>query len=1179
MALDPNERFLYVAKGSNKLYQVDLAVKESKEKRPFVSKITQLESVIVQCIVSDSFGLFVLFENGSILNLDSSLQESKAIDFSLIKESIGCMSKVENNILVLGCKDRSELIILFLNEEDEASVENVSVPHEDLGCGSVGISSVFLHSSGNSLLFSCVPENPDSDDVPLLALENIANSGEFVFSYYLDPCAARPPRPNQFYFVTLPVAEWANNLSDLVVLGNFGSPDLGACGRLKKDGPIETFYIDNDEGLAQLPFVNNDTAYPVGLALDLSSKRTIENTTDPDAPDYPPAPIVWILTNTAQLCPFSLLKTDESEPHTFMRKNVPAYKIDSPLDSSESQGSKPSIIIAPALQSTPSIPQTPSKVPLEKLASLQKSTETVKLEPIVTSHTLKTASEVKTSEELQSSDKAQVSEKPVDEAVVLVKAVEKMETINVGPYQNILLSEIASTHASMQEDIFALKQLSLKNSLLLRRNSQKYFNSLAALEKYAETLEKLVASSGKVFEDLKGRVEMLKSGLLELLMKEKQVKAAWARAKQDKKIDWDSKIKVLNKISEDLFDKLERVRIFMNNPSEVSKYRATLESFVDSAQEQIQLLMVHIANIFCCDTEKVILPNFAELNLSPSLSSESLMEQMNVLDLNSSSPENLSRDPLDNQRKLYDSILKSAKARGARLLIPRKMIVPTSIKPAAPIKLSAEDESLISSLISSIKLTEDVPEFAEIAKLSNLSLGTKAEPPTKIDDKSKGTEFKTAPAELKPFEVKPAETKPFEFKLDKPEVKPFESKPVKPEVKPFEFKLDKPEVKPLEFKSDTTEVKPFEFKSSSETVKPFEFKPSNDTKPESNKPFEFKSLSETKADKPFEFKSLSETKSESKSEATKPFESNPKNETKPTNEKPESTVKPFEFKSPTDTKSEKSETVKPFEFSIKSENDDLKPSTTEKETKTDESPKIPSIFTAKLTENSQLPLLDSISLGAVEEKPTAEDQKSKPFPGIFGVPIETKKEETTVPNPGFSFSFKSDPVKADVVKSEDKPASFSFNPSSFKPAENTTFSITSKPELSSNPPVFGSTSLQSAPSFGSTSLPSAPVFGSTSMPSAPISNLASTFGQSSTGFSAFNAPKPGNPSGFAAFAVASSSSSNSTNSIGFSAFSAPNKTPESGLTFASFLPNKSDKESKDDSKKPNSSFSFTGFRE
>ena len=39
-----------------------------------------------------------------------------------------------------------------------------------------------------------------------------------------------------------------------------------------------------------------------------------------------------------------------------------------------------------------------------------------------------------------------------------------MESISVGPYQSILLTEIAATHAAMQEDIFALKQLSLKNS-------------------------------------------------------------------------------------------------------------------------------------------------------------------------------------------------------------------------------------------------------------------------------------------------------------------------------------------------------------------------------------------------------------------------------------------------------------------------------------------------------------------------------------------------------------------------------------------------------------------------------------------------------------------------------------------------------------------------------------------
>ena len=45
ICLDPTEKFAFVAKGSNKLYAVDLAV---GDKRPFISKIVQLDTAVVE---------------------------------------------------------------------------------------------------------------------------------------------------------------------------------------------------------------------------------------------------------------------------------------------------------------------------------------------------------------------------------------------------------------------------------------------------------------------------------------------------------------------------------------------------------------------------------------------------------------------------------------------------------------------------------------------------------------------------------------------------------------------------------------------------------------------------------------------------------------------------------------------------------------------------------------------------------------------------------------------------------------------------------------------------------------------------------------------------------------------------------------------------------------------------
>lgn len=70
MCLDPTDRYLFVAKGSNKLYAVDLSVHESGliKKKPFICKITQLESIVVDCTVSSLTGLWVVTENGNLKN-------------------------------------------------------------------------------------------------------------------------------------------------------------------------------------------------------------------------------------------------------------------------------------------------------------------------------------------------------------------------------------------------------------------------------------------------------------------------------------------------------------------------------------------------------------------------------------------------------------------------------------------------------------------------------------------------------------------------------------------------------------------------------------------------------------------------------------------------------------------------------------------------------------------------------------------------------------------------------------------------------------------------------------------------------------------------------------------------------------------------------------------------------
>jgi hypothetical protein len=282
-----------------------------------------------------------------------------------------------------------------------------------------------------------------------------------------------------------------------------------------------------------------------------------------------------------------------------------------------------------------------------------------------------------------------------------------MESLSVGPYQSILLTEIAATHAVMQDDIFILKQLSLKNSLLLRQNSQKYFNSLGSLEMYAISLEKLLKSSGNVFSSVKDKVEALKFNLNETMGKSHQIKNNWNRIKQDRKIDWNSRVRSLTTISEDLFERIDRLRNFLSNPAEAAKYRATLKIFVESVQEKIQLLMAQISGLFVAGQNEEISGFYADLealNLDISWENcDNLLDQLNILSLTGGAVSESSGVNLEKRNK---SLLNAVKSRGSRLQIPTRPPLPVS--PSAQtekaLKLSLPDTNNSLGIILNIVL-------------------------------------------------------------------------------------------------------------------------------------------------------------------------------------------------------------------------------------------------------------------------------------------------------------------------------------------------------------------------------------------------------------------------------------------------------------------------------------------
>lgn len=1214
ICLDPTEKFAFVAKGSNKLYAVDLAV---GDKRPFISKIVQLDTAVVEVSSTKDFGLWVLLESGKLLNFNSpQLQEGK-LEIP-VKEPIGCMSKIEGNLMALGGKNSSKIHLIYL-DSPEIEVEEISVPFEELECGSIGISSIFSFQNGNSLLFSCKPEVPDNDDVRLLLLENILEEngkGEGLkFSHYYDPCASRPPRTNQFYYLN--AGKWSDDLVEFVVIGNYASPDIGICGRVSTDGNFEAFYIDNDEGLAQLPFINGDSTFPVGMALDFSSKIPLENLVDPDAEAYPPAPILWVLTDSGHLCPFSMLKTDLTEPLSFM-KSVPIVNA---FEESIGSTEIPKVITAVTT------PQTPSKVPLQQLASLQKSTSTeikpldspstpattfsgFKLAPVVTE--TKPAIPVTTGKKTESVTSTVTPSKPFANEPpepVLVRKEEKMESISVGPYQSILLTEIAATHAAMQEDIFALKQLSLKNSLLLRQNSQKYFNSLGSLEIYAVSLEKLLKSSENVFAGVKDKVEALKFSLNELMGHAQSVKSNWNRIKQDRKINWDARVKSLTAVSEDLFDKIDRLRNFLSNPTEASKYRATLKSFVDSAQEKVQLLMAHLSGLFVASKSEDNSEFYADLgalnlSLSSSSSGDNLLDQLNVLSLNSSHADSSSK--IEKRNK---SLLNSVKSRGARLLIPsRAALISPSAQTEKALKLSAEDENLISSFVSAIKLTEEVPEFAETAAFAKLSLNEDPKvAETKIVE-SKPIEAKIT--ELKPIEPKITDTKPIESKITdtkptfsfnapstaKPAVAtdykpsfnfnlPSESKfttgskPIEAtESKPFGFKVTEPkpvESKPFEFKvtetkpAETTESKPFGFKIAETTEsKPFEFKVTETT---DSKPFEFKASPAAPVKPSFSFAPAAPADKSDEPKTTS-FSFKPSDTTEsPRLSSPEiSTVTATETAT---ASSNVSSTKIPSIFTV----------TTSNETETSVLPAEP---VSVLKKESPLPTFESLSFGSKSQE--QDNAEIKPFPSIFGVKpsvsddvkevseteskspevkepeitkadVSEKEKEAVSPissSSGFSFGFKPTELSSPKATEASTQPQTSHEPSNLtspqtqtsQPAQTQTsqtqpFSFSFAPS-STQPTASTGFSITTKPSFPSPAPAPAPAFGATSMPTGP------TFG--STSIPAFGTTSLPTAPAFGQTSLPSFGGFGSNSGSGFAAFAASTSASNSGFSaFAS----------------------------
>jgi hypothetical protein len=1101
--------FLLIAKESKKLYAMDLAL-DNPVKKPFIYKIAQTEFEIVQ----------IVFWNGVVVAVGAdgqvqgfslpNLQVKEAFMPELKEMRISCVS-VFGDAIGFGCAASNEIII-----SHQSKVFTLQIPAEAEG---TGLKSLFF-SSASTLLCSLAAGDPN-DYVDLIAIENPLEESP-RFAKFLDPCASRPPASNQFYFCGL--NDWSSkDLKELVLLGNFGSPDIGVAARLSEGDSFGTFFIDVDEGLAQLPLLKgSELTFPVGLALDFTSNFQHENRQDPDAEPFGPAPVLWILTSAGQLCPFALLKTNEPGPWPFMieaprlqlspsrplEADVGSDADDSPSPSPALYKSKTAAVTAPSDLSSPhlsseeedecsdeQVPVTPSKMSLSALASLQKSAEklpdtnmTVLELPKLAFDSVKPAmSPLKTEPMTNPFQTGPV--KPVESANLFffkskqdlsspslstssLTAASPMSIVSQEPTipapikkQEVTESFPCSPYQSILLSEVADAHEAMQDDLHSLRQLA-YKNSILLRQntiKYYSTLEALEKYAGKV-ELLLGSGERVFASLKD--------KSAALRASFDV-----------------VFGEARRLRSFcdgITNDSKINWQKKATQLEQLSEEIAVKIGQLHeilawpaskrasLATITCLHQSiqerlQVLLIYLSTLFVSSTQECESgTLERMRSLCLSSETLVDemsalfITSSQETAKKKRHEKLLEISKARGARLLIPSELEKPTELVKAAPLTRDFVDDKLIAEFISAVKLNDSVPEFCEQAVASKSETVALSKPTVKVVEEVKPVDRRAE--SLKPVD-KSEPAKPFSF-----------AKPVE------QFSFTKPAAEPIKAA--------FSFTNPVELVKSEESKPS----------FLF-----TKSPEPTKDSFTKNTESSKESSASA-----------------SDSTSSFSFTSPKTTETKQEQKLTELLHSSSETSSSVLSVSTAKE----------SSATASDVFSFKFDFAPSSPSPAVKAE-TASEALKKPIPGILSVsPAEPEKV----------------PIPALLT------AQNAFAPPSLTSPEKPAFSLNSTPS-------FGQTSFAQPASFGFASA-SAPAFGQTSMPAAAsfLPPVTST------------APKPG---AFAAFAQTGAQS------LGFSSFTAPaggTSAANNGLSFANFASPSAPAASEEDKDKPKPSFSFSGFR-
>jgi hypothetical protein len=107
----------------------------------------------------------------------------------------------------------------------------------------------------------------------------------------------------------------------LIILGASNSTDIEVLGRVEEGSVWKQLAIAEDSQRAQMPTAEDEDARLIGLTVDITSTEN-GPTLNADEPPRPPAPILFLLNNTGSLYAYSVLNSQPSASHTFMRPIV-----------------------------------------------------------------------------------------------------------------------------------------------------------------------------------------------------------------------------------------------------------------------------------------------------------------------------------------------------------------------------------------------------------------------------------------------------------------------------------------------------------------------------------------------------------------------------------------------------------------------------------------------------------------------------------------------------------------------------------------------------------------------------------------------------------------------------------------------------------------------------------------